>query len=111
MDAIQEFVPEPLRDVVRKALVHKEPNVNEALELYIRTARDLTQAETNLIDYKTNSVISSTLTPEQIYHKTQLCDMVDLAQSTHFMAYRTLLVQIYGEEVVLFHERMQRQER
>ncbi len=120
MDAIEQFVPKPLRNDVRKAL----PNVNEALETYICASRYLTQAEQKLKDYRvsigepliavwsheTKSVIGPKLTPEQRDHKMQLCDVVSLAQSNHFKAYRELLVEIYGEEVVAFDEMLERRQ-
>lgn len=112
MDEIEQF-PEPLQYDIRKALVHKEPNVNEALEMYICSSRHLAQAEQKLKDYRvsigvplavwyheTKSVKGPTLTPEQMDHMMQLCDVVYIAQATHFKAYRNLLVEIYGEEVV-----------
>jgi hypothetical protein len=124
MDAIEQFVPEPLRDVVRKALVSKVPNVNEALEMYICASRHLAQAEQKLKDYRvsigepliavwcheTRSVIGPKLTPEQADIKTQMCDLMSLAQAIHFKAYRALLVQIYGEEVVAFDEMLERRQ-
>ena len=120
MDAIQQFVPEPLRDVVRMAL----PNANDALESYICASRHLAQAEQKLKDYRvsigepliavwcheTKSVMRPKLTPEQMGHKIQLCDLMSLAQAIHFKAYRALLVQIYGEEVVAFDEMLERRQ-
>jgi hypothetical protein len=103
MDEIDQF-PEPLQYDIRKALVHKEPNVNEALEMYICASRRLAQSEENLKDYlvsigvATQSVKGPTLTPE-MDHKMRLCDLVYLAQSIHFKAYRNLLVELYGEVV------------
>ena len=120
MDEIEKFVPEPLRDVVRMAL----PNANDALESYICASRHLAQAEQKLKDYRvsigepliavwcheTKSVMRPKLTPDQIDHKTQLCDLMSLAQAIHFKAYRDLLVQLYGEEVVAFDEMLERRQ-
>jgi|UniRef100_A0A6C0AHL6 hypothetical protein len=123
MDAIEQFLPAPLRDVVRKAHVCKAPNVNEALEMYICASRHLEQADHKLKDYRVSMgepliavwchetrSVGPKLTPEQIDHKTQLCDLMSLAQSIHFKAYRELLVQLYGEEVVAFNEMLERRQ-
>jgi len=123
MDEIEQF-PEDIQYDIRKALVHKDPNVNEALEMYICASRHLEQSEQKLNDYRvsigepliafwcheTRSVIGPKLTPEHIDHKTQLCDLMSLAQSIHFKAYRELLVQLYGEEVVSFNEMLERRQ-
>jgi hypothetical protein len=102
MDEIEQF-PEPLQYDIRNALVHKEPNVKESLEMYICASRRLKQSEENLKDYlvsigvATQSVKGPTLTPEM--DQMRLCDLVYLAQSIHFKAYRNLLVELYGEVV------------
>lgn len=122
MDEINKF-PKSLQYDICKALVSM-PNVNEALETYIGASRHLEQAEQKLKDYRvsigepliavwcheTKSVMRPKLTPDQIDHKTQLCDLMSLAQAIHFKAYRDLLVQLYGEEVVAFNEMLERRE-
>ena len=122
MDEIEQF-PEPLQYDIRKALVSKVPNVNEALEMYICASRHLAQAEQKLKDYRVSigepliavwchdtRSVGPKLTPDQIDHKTQLCDLMSLAQSIHFKAYRELLVQLYGEEGVAFNEMLERRQ-
>ena len=122
MDEIEQF-PEPLQYDIRKALVSKVPNVNEALEMYICASRHLAQAEQKLKDYRVSigepliavwchdtRSVGPKLTPDQIDHKTQLCDLMSLAQSIHFKAYCELLVQLYGEEGVAFNEMLERRQ-